>query len=124
MGPTSIPSHFEQWRCIEIVDLWNVGTYRGQQPAPLKSVALAARKVRLTVILPEFSQSGQYLVAVTRDRAGTQVISEGTTTSIPRGDRQSVTVVLDLQNAKAGAYFLSTTYEKGQAAYYYPLRIR
>ncbi len=106
------------------VDLWNAGIYRGQQPAARKAVVLPARKVRLTIILPEFSQPGRYLVAVTRDQMGTEVISEATVDSISRGNQQIVSAVLNLQNARTGAYFLSTTYEKGQAAYYYPLRIR
>jgi hypothetical protein len=106
------------------VDLWNAGIYRGQQPAARKSVVLPARKVRLTIILPEFSQSGRYLVAVTRDQAGADILSEAMANSIPKGKQQTVSVVLDLRATKAGNYFLSTTYEKGQTAYYYPLRIR
>ena len=106
------------------VDLWNAGTYRGQQPAARKSVVLPAGKVRLTIILPEFSQSGRYLVAVTRDQAGADILSEAMANSVPKGKQQTVSVVLDLRTTKAGKYFLSTTYEKGQATYYYPLRIK
>lgn len=106
------------------VNLWNAGTYRGQQPAPLKSVVLPAKEVRLTIILPRFSQAGRYLVAVTRNPDGTGVIAEGTAASILKDDQETVSVPLDLRNAKAGAYFFSTTHEQNQAAYYYPLRIR
>jgi hypothetical protein len=31
---------------------------------------------------------------------------------------------LDLRNAHAGQYFISTTHEQDQAAYYYPLQIK
>lgn len=106
------------------VDLWTAGAYRGQQPAARKTLVLPARKVRLTIILPEFSQSGRYLVAVTGDQTGTGILSEAIANSIPKGKQQTVSVVLDLRATKAGKYFLSTTYEKGQAAYYYPLRIK
>jgi hypothetical protein len=106
------------------VDLWSAGIYRGQQPTAQRSVVLPAKKVRLTIILPEFSQSGRYLVAVTRDQAGADILSEAMANSVPKGNQQTVSVVLDLKNANAGAYFLSTTYEKGQAAYYYPIRIK
>jgi len=38
--------------------------------------------------------------------------------------RQQITANLDLRSAKTGQYFLSTTHEQDQAAYYYPLRIK
>jgi hypothetical protein len=41
----------------------------GQQP-DLRSVSLPASRVRVTVILPRFSEPGLYLVAVSRDQAG------------------------------------------------------
>ncbi len=107
----------------ELVDLWNAATYRGQQLGQLQSVLLPAARIHLTIILPRFSQAGQYLVAVTRDQNGNGVVAEGATATTASGTRERVTVDLDLRTAKAGAYFLSTTHEQDQAAYYYPLRI-
>ena len=106
------------------VDLWNAGTNRGGQPRQLKSVELPAAVVRLTVILPRFSPSGQYLIAVTRKEDGTGVVAEGLAPTVAAGRQEKVSVALDLRNATAGAYFLSTTHEQDQAAYYYPLQIR
>lgn len=106
------------------VDLWNAGTNRGEQPRQLKSVELPAAIVRLTVILPRFSPSGQYLIAVTRKEDGTGVVAEGLAPTVASGQQEKVSVALDLRNAKAGAYFLSTTHEQDQAAYYYPLQIK
>src|SRR6185437_3804807 len=57
------------------VDLWNAGTNRGEQPRHLQSVELPAATVQLTVILPRFSPSGQYLIAVTRKEDGTGVVA-------------------------------------------------
>ena len=106
------------------VDLWNAGTYRGEQAAPLQSVELPATVVRLTVILPRFSPSGQYLIAVTRKNDGTGVVAEGLTPTVADGQQEKVSVALDLRKATAGSYFLSTTHEQDQAAYYYPLQIK
>ena len=106
------------------VDLWSTGTYRGVQPGQLKSVVLPAALVRLTIILPRFSSPGQYLVAVTRDQSGNGVIAEGITTAGTINGQEKLSVNLNLRSAKAGAYFLSTTHEQDQAAYYYPLQIR
>ena len=108
----------------ETVDLWDAATYRGQQPGQLQSVELPAARVHLTIILPRFSFAGQYLVGVTRDQNGNGVIAEGAAAPTSSGTQQSITVDLDLRSAKTGAYFLSTTHEQDQAAYYYPLQIR
>ena len=106
------------------VDLWNADTDRGEQPGQLQSVELPASVVRLTVILPRFSPSGQYLIAVTRKEDGTGVIAEGLMPAVATGQQEKVSVVLDLRKVTAGAYFLSTTHEQDQAAYYYPLQIK
>jgi hypothetical protein len=106
------------------VDLWNTGTYRGEQPSPLQSVVLPTAPVRLTIILPRFSSPGQYLVAVTRDQSGNGVIAEGLASTVANGSQQEITADVDLRNARAGQYFLSTTHEQDQAAYYYPLQIK
>jgi hypothetical protein len=108
----------------ETVDLWNTATYRGQQPGQLQSVLLPAARVHMTITLPQFSSSGQYLIAVTRDQNGNGLVAEGTAVAARSGAQEEVVVDLDLHGVKAGAYFLSTTHEKDQAAYYYPLQIK
>jgi hypothetical protein len=108
----------------ETVNLWNAATYRGQQPGQLQSVALPAARVHLTIILPQFSSAGQYLVAVTRDQNGNGLVAEGTAAAAGSGAQEKVIVDLDLRSVKAGAYFLSTTHEQDQAAYYYPLEVK
>ena len=106
------------------VDLWNAGTYRGEQPGQLQSVELPAAVVRLTVVLPRFSPAGQYLIAVTRKEDGTGLVAEGLAATTAAGQQEKVSVALDLRKVNAGAYFLSTTHEQDQAAYYYPLQIK
>ena len=108
----------------ETVNLWNAATYRGQQPAQLQSVLLPAARVHMTIILPEFSLSGQYLVAVTRDQNGNGVAAEGIAAALRSGAQEKVILDLDLRGVKAGTYFLSTTHEQDQSAYYYPLQIK
>jgi len=106
------------------VDLWNTGTYRGEQPGQLQSVSLPSAPIRLTIILPRFSTPGQYLIAVTRDQSGNGVIAEGFASAAASNGQERVSLDLDLRSAKAGEYFLSTTHEQDQAAYYYPLLIK
>lgn len=106
------------------VDLWNADTDRGEEPGQLQSVELPAAVVGLSVILPRFSPSGQYLIAVTRKEDGTGVVAEGLAQTVAVGQQEKVSVVLDLRKVTTGAYFLSTTHEQDQAAYYYPLQIK
>lgn len=108
----------------QTVDLWDVGTTRGEQPRELQSVSLPAGLIRASIILPRFSPPGQYVVAVTRDRNGNGVVVQTSAVAVTSGDKEIVSLDLDLRNAKAGQYFLATTHEQDQAAYYYPLQIK
>jgi hypothetical protein len=113
----------------ETVDLSDAGTLRGSQPnsaelSPLESVSLPAALVKVTIILPRFSRAGQYTVAVTRDQTVNDPLAHGNATSIGSGDREEVSVDLDLRKSRPGSYFLSTTHEQDQASYYYPLQIK
>lgn len=106
------------------LDLFDAGSYRGDQPAPLQSVSLPTALVKVTVVLPRYSASGRYVVAVTQDRSGSNPVAKGMGRTVNDGSRQLVTVVLDLRSAPIGPHFLSTTREQDQASYYYPLDIR
>ncbi len=111
----------------ETVDLSNAGTLRANNPAqfsPLQSVSLPAALVKVTIILPRYSEPGKYAVAVTRDQTGNDLLAHGSAAAIGNGDREEVSVDLDLRKSKPGAYFLSTTHEQDQASYYYPLQIK
>lgn len=108
----------------QTVNLWDSGTVRGEQPGQLESVSLPAALVRVTIVLPRHSAPGQYLVAVTRDQNGNGLVAEATAATVANGEQQEITTGLDLRKAAAGAYFLSTTHEQDQAAYYYPLQIK
>jgi hypothetical protein len=108
----------------QTVDLWDAGTVRGEQPGQLQAVSLPAAFIKLTVILPRHSSTGQYLIAITRDQNGNGVIAESLSDSVSVGSRQEILTDLDLRKANAGQYFLSTTHEQDQAAYYFPLEIK
>ncbi len=108
----------------ESVDLWNAGTFRGDQPAPLQAVSLPVALVKVTIILPRYSDPGRYAVAVTRDQGGNDLLAKASAAATGNRDREEVSVYLDLRKSQPGSYFLSTTHEQDQASYYYPLQIR
>jgi hypothetical protein len=109
------------------VDLFNAPTLRGIGPvdgaAPLQAVSLPAAIVHLSITLPRFSESGEYVIAVSRDRAGQQPIAKGSGNAIATNGKVGVNVTLDLRNAKAGAYFLATVRGSDNGTYYYPLKV-
>lgn len=108
----------------QTVNLWDTGTVRGEQPGQLQSVSLRAALIKLTIILPRHSAPGQYLIAITRDQYGNGVVAEALASTAANDSQQQIAAVIDLRNAHAGRYFLSTTHEQDQAAYYYPLQIK
>jgi hypothetical protein len=85
---------------------------------------LPAALVKVTIILPRFSRPGQYMVAVTHDQSVNDPLAHGAAAANGGGDREEVSVDLDLRKSQPGAYFLSTTHEQDQASYYYPLQIK
>lgn len=109
------------------VDLFEATTARGAGPeedaAPLQEVTLPAAVVHLHVTLPRFSQSGQYKIMVSTDRAGTDVVAKGTGVAQENANKVTVNVTLDLRSAKPGAYFLATVRGSDNGTYYYPLQV-
>jgi hypothetical protein len=113
----------------ETIDLSNAGTLRSlpsnsAEPSPLQSVSLPRALVKVTIILPPYSEPGKYSVAVARNQTVNDPLAHGNATSIGSGDREEVSVDLDLRKSRPGSYFLSTTHEQDQASYYYPLQIK
>jgi hypothetical protein len=127
---TSAPHPADNMAAIpETIDLSNAGTLRSlssnsAEPSPLQSVSLPAALVRVKIILPRFSRPGQYTVAVTRDQSVNDPLAHGAAAANDGGDREEVSVDLDLRKSKPGFYFLATTHEQDQASYYYPLEIK
>ena len=107
------------------VDLFMAPTLRGvgDDSAPLTQVALPAAVVHLSITLPRFSQSGDYVVAVSKERGGQQTVSKGTGTAAEKEGKVVVHVSLDLRSAKSGSYFLETIRGSDNGTYYYPLQV-
>jgi len=107
------------------IDLFNHGTVRGgADPNPLEAVSLPSTLVHLHLILPRFSDAGSYVVAVSKDRAGTTIVARGTGKTQADGQRLLLEVSLDLRSAQAGSYFLATVRESDNGTYYYPLNVQ
>jgi hypothetical protein len=107
------------------IDLFNHGTLRGgADPNPLEAVSLPSTLVHLHLILPRFSDPGSYVVAVSKDRAGTAIAARGSGKTVADGPRLFLDVPLDLRRAPSGSYFLATVRESDNGTYYYPLNVQ
>jgi hypothetical protein len=108
------------------VDLFSAVTTRGlgDEATPIQRVSLPAAIVQLTVTLPRFSQTGNYEIQVSKDRAGHQLVANGFGTAAEIGGKVLLPVTLDLRPATPGAYFLATVRGSDDGTYYYPLQVR
>ena len=57
-GPNSNQQTADPAAVPESVDLWNAGTFRGDQPGSLRAVTLPAALVKVTIVLPRYSDPG------------------------------------------------------------------
>lgn len=112
---------------IEVpVDLYGAVTTRsvGDDATPIQEVSLPAAIVHLAVTLPRYSQTGEYGIFVSKDRAGREPVAKGIGTAAEVDQRVRVSVTLDLRTAQPGAYFLATVRGSDNGTYYYPLQVR
>ena len=108
------------------VDLLDSGTVRGagDDTTPLRQVSLPSSVVHLAIVLPRFSETGRYIVNVSKDKSGRQIIASGAGDATEKDhEKVVVDVMLDLRSAKTGAYFLATVRGTDNGTYYYPLKI-
>ena len=85
------------------VDLFNSGTVRGSgdDTTPLREVSLPSSIVHLALVLPRFSDPGRYLVNVSRDKSGRQIVASRSGNAVEEdGGKVLVKVTLDLRAAK------------------------
>lgn len=108
------------------VDLSDATTLRSgnDEPNPLPEVTLPATVVRLSVLLPRFSQTGSYTILVSKDRIGQQVAAVGSGATSESQGKVTVNATLDLRGATPGAYFLATVRGSDNGTYYYPLKVK
>lgn len=103
------------------LDLSDYGTYRGEQAPSVPVLSLPAALVKLTLILPRFSDPGNYFVVVASDRSRRNRIAGAKAVAIGADPGTLLTVALDLRSAEPGKYVLATERGSEGGPYFYPL---
>lgn len=108
------------------VDLSDAANTRGPavEATPLRETSLPSSIVNLSLMLPRFSDTGNYVVTVSKDKSGAQIVASGSGDAVKEdGAKVSLKVTLDLRATQPGAYFLATVRGTDNGTYYYPLKI-
>jgi hypothetical protein len=108
------------------VDLSENGTARGLavDATALHETSLPSSVVNLALVLPRFSDTGNYVVNVSKDKSGAQIVASGSGRAVKEDEgKVSLKVRLDLRAAQPGAYFLATVRGTDNGTYYYPLKV-
>ncbi|MGH9770227.1 MAG: hypothetical protein ACRD4Q_00765, partial [Candidatus Acidiferrales bacterium] len=77
----------------------------------------------LHIILPQFSEGGEYTIAVLRSRDNSSAIALASGTAARNHKKMEITVRLDLRKVSPGKYWLGTRHNADQIVHYYPLKI-
>jgi hypothetical protein len=89
------------------IDLFNHGTVRGHnEPYPLEAVSLPSAVVHYRLILPRFSDPGSYVVVVSKDKAETDLIAQGSGKTIEDGSRLLLEGLTGFETRKGRVIFL------------------
>jgi hypothetical protein len=107
------------------LDLSEADTQRGadrHHTVTLPTVPRAKDMVR--IILPRFSDEGEYSVAVLKSETSRIAVAMAQASTRRTGDRLVLSSTLDLSKASPGQYLLATRSGTADQIYFYPLRIQ
>lgn len=113
----------EELSSVQTLDLSTSSTTRGGEAKQVPVIRLPRKQDKLTLLLPLFSEQGQYSVQVLADQSQPEAVAIAHGTAAQAGKTTTLKVMLDLSNAKPGIYYLATTHESDEAAYYYPIAV-
>ena len=106
------------------LDLTNYATTRGSGDEPAKPpLVLPAAMLDVTMILPPFSEAGNYRVVIAHDREGKTALVCANAFATAKGYTAKLDVSLDLRGVKPGNYLLLTELQGQYDFYSYPLKV-
>jgi hypothetical protein len=93
------------------------------QDHPIRLHPLPRKVDDVRIILPRFSDEGQYTVGVLKSKNTDTALAVAKASTLKSGRQLLLAVHLDLSRAAPGTYLLGTRLDGGDQIYYYPLRI-
>jgi hypothetical protein len=106
------------------LDLTNYLTTRGAGEEPVKPpLVLPAGMLHVNIILPPFSEGGNYRLLIAHDREGKTALVCANGFATAKGSTARLDVSLDLRGVKPGNYLLLTELEGQYDFYSYPLKV-
>ena len=106
------------------LNLFDIDPKRGVGEDHTISLPPLPRKVdNVRIILPRFSDEGQYTVAVLKSRDADSALALAKASTVKNGQRLLLIIRLDLSRAAPGSFLLGTRLDGGDQIFYYPLRV-
>lgn len=84
---------------------------------------VSKRATELQIVLPQFSGTGHYVVAILKSRTDESPLAKGSGIATGNDGHAEVRVAIYLSRVNPGDYLLATWRDADKALYYYPLQI-
>ncbi|MGC2657316.1 MAG: hypothetical protein WA324_05015 [Bryobacteraceae bacterium] len=110
---------------LATIDLSNTEVLRGGsgESHQLDLPPVSKRATELQILLPRFSGTGNYVIAILKSRNDRTALAKGSGVATGTDSRAEVRVGIDLSRVSPGTYLLATWRDADRAVYYYPLEI-
>ena len=110
---------------LATIDLSKTSILRGgsNESQELHLPPISKRATELDIVLPPFSGTGHYAVAILRSKSDERALARSAGVATGTDARSDVRVAIDLSKLTPGDYLLATWHDADKALYYYPLRI-
>ena len=110
---------------LATIDLSKASVVRGAGDGSheLHLPPISKRATELQIIMPPFSGTGHYVVAILRSRNDEAPVAKGSGIATGSDAHAEVRIGIDLSRLEPGDYLLATWRDADRALYYYPLQI-
>jgi hypothetical protein len=106
------------------IDLSRYGAIRGmEQEQPDRAISLPRATIDLDLILPYFSQPGQYRVTVANERGAASPVVSVSGVAETVTTRTELKIMLNLRDLLPGKYYLGTIEQSNGESYFYPINL-
>ena len=111
-------------KVTKTIDVSRYGATRGgEQEQPVHAIYLPRATIDLDLILPHFSQPGQYRVLVANERSAANALVSVSGIAETVRTRTEIKIMLNLRDLPPGKYYLGTIEQSSGESYFYPVHL-